>query len=148
MTIRLLGGLLLAATLYAQTSTGEFSGSVTDSSGAIIPHARVVATSVETGAAREVATDSNGSYVITFLQPGVYNVSAESQGFKKTVQNNVELRVNQRAEVSLQLQIGQVNDTVEVTAAAPLLFSWRVPAEIQIGAFISAIRSMADHFPK
>jgi hypothetical protein len=124
MTIRFLGALLLAAAaLYGQTSTGEFNGSVTDSSGAVVPHAKVAAASVETGAAREVTTDSNGGYVITFLQPGVYNLSAEASGFKKTVQNNVELRVNQRAEVNLQLQIGQVNDTVEVTAAAPLLES-------------------------
>ncbi len=123
MTLRFLGALLCAAALYGQTSTGEFSGSVTDSSGAVVPHAKVTSTSVETGAAREVNTDSSGSYVITLLQPGVYNLSAEAQGFKKTVQNNIELRVNQRAEVNLQLQIGQVNDTVEVTGTAPLLES-------------------------
>src|SRR5258705_12146166 len=93
--------LACCSALFAQTSTGEFSGSVTDSSGAIIANAKVTATSAETGAVRDVRTDQTGTFVITFLQPGIYNVSAEAPGFKKTVQNNIELRINQRAEVNL-----------------------------------------------
>jgi len=50
-------------------------------------------------------------------------LSVEAPGFRKTVQNNLELRVNERAEVNLQLQLGQVTDTIEVKAAAPLLES-------------------------
>src|SRR5207249_1878264 len=75
--------LALASVSVAQTSTGEFSGSVTDASGAIIANAKVTATSVETGAVRDGRTDQSGSFVITFLQPGNYNVSAEAPGFKK-----------------------------------------------------------------
>src|SRR5438477_10032475 len=107
----------------AQTSTGEFNGTVTDASGALVANAKVTATSTETGAAREITTDRGGSYVITLLPPGFYNLAAEAPGFRRTVQNNVELRVNQRAEVNLQLQVGQVSDTVEVTGTAPLLES-------------------------
>ncbi|MES1257987.1 MAG: TonB-dependent receptor [Acidobacteriota bacterium] len=115
--------VILAAVLYGQTSTGEFSGFVTDASGAVVANAKVTATSAETGASREVTTDSGGSYVITFLQPGRYNLSAEAPGFRKIIQSNVELRVNQRAEVNMQLQVGQVSDTMEVTGVAPLLES-------------------------
>lgn len=115
--------ICIASLGFAQTSTGEFSGNVTDASGAVVANAKVTATSAETGASREVTSDPSGGYVITFLQPGVYNLAAEAPGFKKTVQSNVELRVNQRAEVNLQLQLGQVSDTVEVTGVAPLLES-------------------------
>ena len=55
------------------------------------------------------------------MQPGAYNLSAEAPGFRKTVQNNIELRINQRAEVNLALQVGQVTEVAEVTGAAPLL---------------------------
>jgi hypothetical protein len=111
----------LVPAAYSQTATGEFSGSVIDASGAVVASAKVTATSVETGAAREVRTDQGGNFVITFLQPGVYNLSAEAPGFRKTVQNNIELRINQRAEVNLALQVGQVTEVAEVTGAAPLL---------------------------
>ncbi len=111
----------LVPTAYSQTATGEFSGTVLDASGAVVASAKVTATSVETGAAREVRTDQGGNYVLTFLQPGLYNLSAEAPGFRKTVQNNIELRINQRAEVNLALQVGQVTEVAEVTGAAPLL---------------------------
>src|SRR5947209_2682646 len=112
---------IAAPILRGQTSTGEFSGTVTDASGAVVANAKVTATSAETGAVRQVITDNAGGYVFTLLQPGVYNLSAEAPGFRRTIQNNVELRVNQRAEVNFQLQLGQVGETVEVTAVAPLL---------------------------
>ena len=117
--------LCLVSTLpaLAQTATAELSGNVTDSTGAVIANAKVTATNPETGSFREVTTDQGGFYSFTLLQPGTYNLSVEAPGFRKTVQNNLELRVNQRAEVNLQLQLGQVTDTIEVKAAAPLLES-------------------------
>ena len=75
----------------------------------------------QTGLSREATTGQNGNYLFTILQPGTYNLSVEAQGFRRTVQNNIELQVNQRAEVNLQLQVGQVTDTLEVTGTAPLL---------------------------
>ena len=109
--------------VFAQTATGEISGTITDSSGAVMAKAKVTVANADTAVAREATTDSSGSYVFTLLPPGMYNLAVEAAGFRKTVQNNVELRVNQRAEVNLQLQVGQVADTVEVKAAAPLLES-------------------------
>ncbi|MGI8989727.1 MAG: carboxypeptidase regulatory-like domain-containing protein [Bryobacteraceae bacterium] len=115
--------LSLASILPAQTSTAELNGSVTDASGAVVANARVVAANAGTGLSREAVTNGTGSYVITLLPPGNYNLSVEAPGFRKTVQNNVELQVNQRAEVNFALQLGQVSETVEVTGSAPLLES-------------------------
>ena len=89
---------IAAPILRGQTSTGEFSGTVTDASGAVVANVKITATSAETGAVRQVITDNSGGYVITLLPPGIYNLAAEAPGFRRTVQNNVELRVNQRAE--------------------------------------------------
>jgi Carboxypeptidase regulatory-like domain/TonB dependent receptor len=105
----------------AQTATAELSGNVTDSTGASVANAKITATNPSTGFSREVSTNQSGAYVFTILQPGVYNLAAEAPGFRKTVQNNIELQVNQRAEVNIQMQLGQLTETVEVTGAAPLL---------------------------
>ena len=115
--------LCLIATLSAlgQTATAELSGSVTDSTGAAVANARITATNPSTSFSREVRTNQSGAYLFTILQPGVYNLAAEAPGFRKTVQNNIELQVNQRADVDIQMQLGQLTETVEVTGAAPLL---------------------------
>ena len=125
MQIRLavLAGTLLAFPIAAQVSTAELSGEVTDPSGASVVGAKVTAVNADTGAAREAATDALGSYIMTLLQPGAYNLSVEAPGFRKTVQNGVVLQVNQRARVDFSLQVGQINETVKVAATAPLLES-------------------------
>jgi hypothetical protein len=105
----------------AQTATAELSGTVSDPTGATVPNAKVTIANAQTGLSREATTGQNGNYLFTILQPGTYNLSVEAQGFRRTVQNNIELQVNQRAEVNLQLQVGQVTDTLEVTGTAPLL---------------------------
>ena len=113
--------LTFALPIAAQTATAELSGTITDATGALVPNAKVTILNAQTGISRESVTGQNGTYLFTILQPGIYNLSVEAQGFRKTVQNNIELQVNQRAEISLQLQVGQVGDTLEVTSAAPLL---------------------------
>ncbi|MBV8807112.1 MAG: carboxypeptidase regulatory-like domain-containing protein, partial [Acidobacteriaceae bacterium] len=116
----LIGCFLLALPLWSQ-STAQLTGSVTDQSGAAVPNAKIVLTKVDTGVTHESVADSSGNYQFTLLQPGFYNVSAEAQGFKRTVRNNFELQVDQSAEINLTLSIGNVSEAVEVTAAAPLL---------------------------
>ncbi len=68
-------------------------------------------------------TDSSGDYTVTQLKPGFYKFSAEAKGFKKTVTSEIELLVNQTARVDLTLQVGEVSESVEVTAAPPLVAS-------------------------
>ena len=113
--------LIVTLPALAQTATAELSGNVTDSTGAAVANARITATNPSTGFSREVRTNQSGAYLFTILQPGIYNLSAEAPGFRKTVQNNIELQVNQRADVDIQMQLGQLTETVEVTGAAPLL---------------------------
>src|SRR5882724_2974256 len=109
--------------LAAQTTTAELSGTVTDPSGAAIGKVKVTVVNAGTGLSHEVLTDDSGAYLITQLPPGAYNLSAEASGFRKTVQSNLTLEVSQRAKVDFTLQLGQVSETVEVAATAPLLES-------------------------
>jgi hypothetical protein len=118
-----LSGLALAAALSAQIGTAELSGTVTDSSGASVPGAKVTIVNVDTAQTRETVSDQAGNYLITLIPPGKYNLSVEASGFRKTVRNDVVLEVNQRAKVDFAMQVGEVSETVEVTAAPPLLES-------------------------
>jgi Carboxypeptidase regulatory-like domain len=97
------------------------SGSVFDSSGAAVAQAKVTATSMATNLAHENVSDKSGRYIITLLPPGDYSVTVEAPGFKKLLQTGVTLQINQQAELNLTLQVGQVSETLEVTAQAPLL---------------------------
>lgn len=120
----LLAFVFSAAAALAQVSTGELAGSVTDSTGAAVPNAKIIATNAETNVvARETTSASDGNYVITLLPPGNYILSVEAGGFRKLVQTGIQLQTNQRAKVDFALQVGQVNETVEVAATAPLLES-------------------------
>ena len=114
---------LCSGAAWAQVSTAELFGTVADSTGAVIQNAKVTAANADTSVSREVTTDSAGNYIFTLLQPGTYNLTVESPGFRKLVQSGVVLQVNQRARIDLTMQVGQVTETVEVAAAAPLLES-------------------------
>src|SRR5215510_6877654 len=105
----------------AQTPTATVTGQVRDSSGAAVPGARVVARNVQTNIEREAVTSENGDYTIPLLNVGEYQVLVEKQGFKKAVQTGLILQIDQKARLDFTLQIGQVSESVEVTAAASLV---------------------------
>lgn len=111
------------AAAYAQVSTAELSGTVIDQTGAGVANAKVTITKADTAVSRDVTTDARGAYVATALQPGVYNFSVEAPGFRRTLENGVELQVSQRAEINFKLELGNVAESVEVAATAPLLES-------------------------
>lgn len=113
--------ILAGASMFAQTSTGSLSGTVTDPNGASIPGAKVVATSVTTGSKLETLTTDAGLYVFPTLPVSTYNVTVEKTGFKKLNRPNIEIRIAQRVDMNLGLEVGDVQQTVEVTAEAPLL---------------------------
>ena len=100
-----------------QTSVGRISGTVTDGSGAAVPDATIKVTSDETGATRVVTTDDKGFYIATNLLPGNYTVSAERQGFKKSVKTGYSLVADGRLTVDLGLEAGAVSESITVTAA-------------------------------
>jgi hypothetical protein len=117
-------GLFVTVTpVSAQVTTADLVGTVTDSSGAVVVSAQVTAMNEGTGISRTTQTDASGNYLITQLAPGRYTLTAELAGFRKLVQTGLELQVNQRAQVNLTLQVGEVSQVVEVEGTAPLLES-------------------------
>lgn len=116
-----LGLSLLPHRILAQAVSGTILGSVKDSSRAAIPDTSVTITNTDTGLMRTVATDSMGDYVAPSLPPGTYTVSAEVKGFKKVSLSGVQLSVDQKARVDLELQVGAVTESVSVSASAPLV---------------------------
>ncbi|HLJ45248.1 MAG TPA: carboxypeptidase-like regulatory domain-containing protein [Bryobacteraceae bacterium] len=113
--------LLFTVCALAQRDLGTITGTVTDAQGAAVPGARVTIVEDATGLSYNVQTNETGEYVRPLLKPGTYSVSVEAQGFRKTEQKGVIVTAGDRIGVNLALQIGNLSETVEVQAAAPLL---------------------------
>ena len=111
--------LLLA--VFAQSDRGTITGTVTDFSGAVVPHASVVAVNSENGTEFPVATTDTGNYTIASLRPGTYNVTAEAAGFKKTTRTGILVAVATNVRVDVTLEVGSATESLTVTAEAPLL---------------------------
>jgi hypothetical protein len=111
----------LSLPAWAQKDTGSIVGTVNDQSGALIANARVQITDIERGSTFEAKTNVSGEYVASPLRVGRYTVTVEHPGFKKAISVPVSLDVQQRIALNVTLQIGAVNESVEVTGAAPLL---------------------------
>jgi hypothetical protein len=116
-----LGVGLFAGTIFGQGGTGAISGSVTDSSGAIVPRTVVAAINETTGFRRETTVGSAGEYTIVGLQPGTYTITAEQSGFKKFTVRGLLLQVDQNARVDVHMEVGGITEVVEVTGAPALL---------------------------
>lgn len=108
----------LAAPAFAQKSTGTIRGTVTDGSGAAIVGATVTITNNATGDVRTVKTNEQGEFVAPELRAGMYDVRTRHQNFKEAVAKDVELNVASTRVVSPVLQVGRVEETVEVQANA------------------------------
>src|SRR4051794_913848 len=112
---------LPARTALAQGPAGVINGAVMDPSGAVVADVQVHLSNTETGVAREARTNSSGLYSFPELLPGSYSVSVEHPGFKRQIQPNIVLQVQQTVRVDFSLSVGDVNQAIEVSAAAPLL---------------------------
>jgi hypothetical protein len=113
--------LLLAATNAWAQATAQINGTVADSSGAVLPGVTVVAVQTDTGLRREVVTDDTGSYALLNLSIGPYRLEASLAGFRTSVQTGVVLQVGSNPVIPLTLQIGSIEETIAVEAAAPLV---------------------------
>src|ERR1700674_1745566 len=112
-----LSALLLCSVAFAQTSVsnGSISGTVTDATGAVVPNAKVTMTG-STGQTVHATTSGAGTYSPGALVPGTYSVRGEAKGFK-TTQLSVDVQVNNTANGSIKLEIGQESTVVEVQAS-------------------------------
>ncbi len=111
----------MTGTLRAQSATGQITGTVTDPTGAVIPQVKVTVSNQLTGLSREATTGGSGDYTFTLLPVGVYTVTAEKSGFRLAKHTDIQLSVADVIRIDLQLAVGEVTQTVEVTAAAVLL---------------------------
>ncbi len=121
--IALLAILLPGNDIFAQTVTGSILGTLTDVSGAAITSASVVIVNQETGIEYRAAVGDSGEYIATNLPPATYSVKTQLTGFKPTLVKDVVLLANRSARVNLILEPGSLNQTVEVTATAPVVNS-------------------------
>ena len=107
---------LILTTLLAQTEKAQLTGNVTDSSQASVAGVQVVAFSTVTGARRTVTTNEQGLYSIPFLDPGIYDVQVQKDGFRTLQRSGVKLDVAQTATLNFSLEVGAVSDQITVTA--------------------------------
>jgi hypothetical protein len=105
----------------AQTQTATLVGAVRDATGAVVPAAKVTVVNTETSFRSETVTSNEGSYYVPYLSPGVYRITLEAAGFKRYVNDGVAIRTGETPRVDIQLELGNVTEQVEVTAASPLL---------------------------
>ncbi len=114
--------LALGVTIPAGAQTfGEITGTVRDPSGAVISGAAVTITNVATNATRSTVSNEAGVYSFPSLPPGTYSVRAEKEGFKSVTHAGIQLQVQQSARLDFELPLGQVTETIEVSATAALL---------------------------
>jgi carboxypeptidase family protein/TonB-dependent receptor-like protein len=104
---------------HAQVSGATLAGTVTDSSGAVVPHVEVVIKNEATGEVRTVTVGSAGVYSAPNLLPGTYDVTVSAAGFASTEQKGIVLTVGGQQLFNVKLQVGKVSQTVEVTDEAP-----------------------------
>jgi protocatechuate 3,4-dioxygenase beta subunit len=104
--------LLIALSLRGQETRSSIFGRVADPSGSPVAAAAVTVTNTETNTAVRLKTNETGYYEAPLLMPGAYRVTAEMQGFKRTVRTNITLPVRSRTQVDLSLELGAVSESV------------------------------------
>ena len=107
--------------IHAQQITGTIVGTVKDQTGALVTTATVKAINVDTGFSRSAPTNSYGDYRIDYLPVGKYTVELNAAGFRRFVQQNIVLNVDQTQRIEITLSVGASTETVEVTAAPPMV---------------------------
>ncbi len=115
--------LFLAASAWSQSEavSAQLNGNVQDANGATVPGATVTLSNPDVGFTRSVTTTDSGLYTFTLIPPGRYQLKVEKTGFNAFLQNNIVLAVGQSSSLNATLQVGNVNQTIEVTGQAPIL---------------------------
>ncbi|HWQ34632.1 MAG TPA: TonB-dependent receptor [Blastocatellia bacterium] len=131
-------GLLLAALAFvaipgqAQVLYGSITGNITDSGGAAVPGATVTITHKETGQSREGVTDASGSYDFPTVLAGTYSVRVSKAGFKTITKDNVTVTLNNVTRADISIEVGQVTESVIITAEAAQLKTDRAEVSAEL----------------
>src|SRR5947207_8893172 len=119
--MRVLVFFALGSALFAQVDRGNIQGTVTDPSGAVVSGAVVRTVSQATNVAQSTVTGPGGTYAFFALPIGLYNLSIEAKGFRRSDVTGIKVEVNQQSKVDVSLQVGEVTQSVEVAANASLV---------------------------
>src|SRR5438105_6123256 len=111
----------LSSSALAQTGAASITGLLTDQTGAAVPRATVTAVNQATNVPYPAVSNDAGNYTITSVPVGTYVVKAEMSGFKTTTTKPIQLEAKQIARLDFKLEVGSLEDTVEVTAEGPVL---------------------------
>ena len=123
----------------AQTVDTAISGSVTDSTGAVIPGAAVTVTAASTGIAKRAVTSSSGDYVVNYLIPGTYDVTVAAGGFATFTQKGIVLEINQQAKVNAAMSVATGTQEIQVQAANQPLLQTQMSS---IGTVVGAVATV------
>ena len=143
-----LAALCVAAALpaWAQTDLGTIKGYIVDQSGGALPGVTVTVSSPALLGVRTATTDAEGFYRVVNLPPGDYVLAAELAGFSKNVRPAITMRAGLNLTIDLQLKVGEFNQTVQVTADAPLLEAEKADRRVNInGEFLRALPLTPGH---
>ncbi len=113
--------LSIAGTAAAQTGEAEIEGAVTDASGASVPHAQVTLTNTETGVARSIMTEADGTYHFSPVPPGTYNIAIKASGFEAETIEHLNINLGMHVTQNVTLRVGSAQQTVEVAGTVPVI---------------------------
>src|SRR5215831_5649949 len=113
----------LGSVHHSFAQTGTIVGTVTDSTGGVIPNASITVTNADTNSERMDTTDDRGDYTVPLLPPGTYRVEIVSSGFRTEVAENIEVSADDRIRIDFKLQIGTAGERIAVTETTPLVQS-------------------------
>jgi hypothetical protein len=113
--------LLVPLTTFGQRITGSIEGRISDASGAVLPGVEITVTSDTTGLVRTILTNETGRYNFPVLPPGGYTVQTSFPGFRTEIRSGVNVQTDSNARIDFELQVGQITESIEVTADAPLI---------------------------
>src|SRR5580658_3371318 len=128
--------VLFVSSAFGQAVSSTVLGTVTDSSGAVVVNAKVTLTEVNTQISHKAQTNESGNYNFADVPPGNYSVTVEQAGFKKETRRDIGLLVNSSQRVDIQLQPGNVTETVEVSGAPPVLQTDRADTGRKIDSMV------------
>jgi hypothetical protein len=109
---------LCALSIFAQSERGTITGAIRDSSGAVVPAAKISLRNAATNVNIEAVSNDQGEYTVPSLSPGAYSVRVEKQGFRPSVTSGINLDAAQTVRTDVTLEVGSSTQAIEVTASA------------------------------